>query len=130
VSADLERSAAEIALRVRCGALSAVALAEAALARIAAHDPALGAFTDVTAERALAEAAAVDRKVAAGADPGPLAGVPYAVKNLFDIKGLATRAGSKINRDDPPAARDAVLIERLQAAGAVLIGGQHGRVRL
>ena len=53
---------------------------------------------------------------------GPLAGVPFAVKNLFDVKGLSTRAGSKINRDLPPAPRDATLIERLEAAGAVLVG--------
>ncbi len=53
----------------------------------------------------------------------PLAGVPYAVKNLFDIKGVTTRAGSKINRDNPPAPADAFLIERMRAAGAVLLGG-------
>src|SRR6516225_9214104 len=53
---------------------------------------------------------------------GPLAGVPFAVKNLFDVKGLATRAGSRINRDLPPAGRDATLIERMEAAGAVLVG--------
>jgi 1-carboxybiuret hydrolase len=48
--------------------------------------------------------------------------VPFAVKNLFDVKGLPTRAGSKINRDSPPASRDATLIERLEAAGAILVG--------
>src|SRR6516225_4719991 len=53
---------------------------------------------------------------------GPLAGVPFAVKNLFDVKGLATRAGSKINRDRPPSSRDSILIERMEAAGAVLVG--------
>uniref|UniRef100_UPI00207CCE2F amidase family protein n=1 Tax=Escherichia coli TaxID=562 RepID=UPI00207CCE2F len=53
---------------------------------------------------------------------GPLAGVPFAVKNLFDIAGLATRAGSRINRDDAPATRDAALITRLKSAGAVLLG--------
>ena len=53
---------------------------------------------------------------------GPLAGVPFAVKNLFDVEGLATRAGSKINRDLAPAPRDATLIERMEAAGAVLVG--------
>lgn len=55
--------------------------------------------------------------------PGPLAGVPFAVKNLFDIKGLPTRAGSKINRDDPPAERNSVLAQRLENSGAVLVGG-------
>ena len=58
----------------------------------------------------------------AGLDVGPLAGVPFAVKNLFDVAGLPTRAGSKINRDRAPAARDATLIERLEAAGAMLVG--------
>ena len=53
---------------------------------------------------------------------GPLAGVPFAVKNLFDVKGLSTRAGSKINRDLAPSPRDATLIERMEAAGAVLVG--------
>ena len=48
--------------------------------------------------------------------------MPFAVKNLFDVKGLSTRAGSKINRDHPPATRDAALVERLEAAGAVLVG--------
>ena len=60
--------------------------------------------------------------IAAGEKVGPLAGVPFAVKNLFDVKGLATRAGSKINRDLAPSPRDATLIERLEAAGAVLVG--------
>ncbi|MEM1128950.1 MAG: AtzE family amidohydrolase, partial [Pseudomonadota bacterium] len=55
-------------------------------------------------------------------DPGPLAGVPFAVKNLFDVAGLPTRAGSKINRDRPPAAQDAVLVQRMRRSGAVLIG--------
>ena len=59
---------------------------------------------------------------AAGKPLGPLAGVPFAVKNLFDVKGMATVAGSKINRELPPASRDATLIERLEAAGAILVG--------
>jgi aspartyl-tRNA(Asn)/glutamyl-tRNA(Gln) amidotransferase subunit A len=98
--------------------MSAAAAVEAALGRIAQAEPALGAFTDVTAERARAKAAAVDASGAAG----PLAGVPFAVKNLFDVEGLATRAGSKINRELAPAGRDAALIRRLEAAGAVLVG--------
>src|SRR5262249_39084825 len=71
---------------------------------------------------ARARAQDIDAAIAAGKSVGPLAGVPFAVKNLFDVKGLSTRAGSKINRDLPPAARDATLIERLEAAGAVLVG--------
>jgi hypothetical protein len=82
----------------------------------------LNSFTDVLADRALKRARAIDAARAKRKKLGPLAGVPFAVKNLFDVKGLPTRAGSKINRDLPPAARDQPLIERLEAAGAILIG--------
>src|SRR5262249_35460733 len=102
--------------------VSALEVTEATLARIAKHDSVLNAFTDVTAERARAKARAIDAAIAAGQGVGPLAGVPFAVKNLFDVKGLTTRAGSKINRDRPAAERDATLIERMEAAGAVLVG--------
>ena len=115
-------SATEIAQAVKCGRLSALSVAEAALARIAQYDRVLNSFTDVTADRARATARAIDAAISAGKDAGPLAGVPFAVKNLFDVRGLTTRAGSKINRDLPPAPRDATLIERLEAAGAVLVG--------
>ena len=115
-------SATEIAQAVKCGRLSALSVAEAALARIAQYDHVLNSFTDVTADRARATARAIDAAISAGKDAGPLAGVPFAVKNLFDVRGLTTRAGSKINRDLPPAPRDATLIERLEAAGAVLVG--------
>jgi len=114
--------ALEIARRVRDGALSALAVTEAHLARIDAANPVLNAFTDVTRARALAKARTVDAKRAAGAPLGALAGVPYAVKNLFDVAGLPTRAGSKINRDLPPAAADGPLLARLEAADAVLVG--------
>jgi 1-carboxybiuret hydrolase len=115
-------SAAEIAQAVASRKMSALEATEAALTRIAKYDSVLNSFTDVTADRARATAHAVDAAIAAGKSVGPLAGVPFAVKNLFDIKGLATRAGSKINRDLPPSPRDATLIERLEAAGAVLVG--------
>jgi len=115
-------SAQEIMRAVTAGKVSAVSVTEAALARIARHDPVLNSFTDVTADRARAKARAVDAAVAAGQNAGPLAGVPFAVKNLFDVQGLPTRAGSKINRDRAPAPRDATLIERMEAAGAVLVG--------
>ena len=108
-------TAAEIAEGVRAGSLEPQQVVAAALARIAARNPALNAFTDVVADRAMARARL---KLS-----GPLAGVPFAVKNLFDIAGLPTRAGSKINRANPPATRDAVLVERLEAAGAILVGG-------
>jgi aspartyl-tRNA(Asn)/glutamyl-tRNA(Gln) amidotransferase subunit A len=115
-------SAAEIASAVSGRKLSALGVTEAALARIARHDTILNSFTDVTADRARAKARSIDAAIAAGKNPGPLAGVPFAVKNLFDVQGLSTRAGSKINRDLKPSPRDATLIERMEAAGAVLVG--------
>src|SRR6201991_3512075 len=115
-------SAAEIAQAVASRRMSAAVATEAALARIAEHNATLNCFTDVTAERARAKAKAIDAAIAAGKDVGPLAGVPFAVKNLFDVQGLATRAGSKINRDLKPSLRDATLIERMEAAGAGLGG--------
>ena len=117
-----DAAASDIAAAVRDGAASAAAVIEAALGRIAAAQPILNAFTAVTAERARMRAAAIDRAVAAGQDPGPLAGVPFAVKNLFDVAGLATLAGSRIEADSPVATADAPLIARLEAAGAVLVG--------
>jgi AtzE family amidohydrolase len=115
-------SAQEIAAAVRARTMSAVEAARAALERIKAGDGKLNSFTLVTEERALREAAAVDERVRRGEDPGPLAGVPYAVKNLFDIAGVTTLAGAKIEADAPPASRDATAVTRLQAAGAVLVG--------
>jgi 1-carboxybiuret hydrolase len=115
-------TAADIAGAVASGRISATRIVEGALARIREHDPVLNSFTAVTEQRALARAEAIDGKRAMGEKLGPLAGVPFAVKNLFDMAGLPTLAGSKINRTDPPAKRDAVLIERLEAAGAIAIG--------
>lgn len=118
----IEMGAHEIARNVQSGALSAVAVAETHLARIAAANPALNAYTDVTAARALAKARDIDARRMRGEKLGALAGVPFAVKNLFDVAGLPTRAGSKINRDLPPAATDGALVARLDAADAVLLG--------
>ncbi|BBO01268.1 MULTISPECIES: AtzE family amidohydrolase [Bradyrhizobium] len=117
-----EMTASDIASAVAGRRMSALDATEAALSRIKQHDGILNSFTDVTADRARAKARAVDADIAAGKEVGPLAGVPFAVKNLFDVAGLPTRAGSKINRDRAPAARDATLIERMEAAGAVLVG--------
>ncbi len=116
------RTAASIATEVRSGRTTARAEVQAALARIAAANPSINAFTDIVTERALGTAERLDAAIAAGRDPGPLAGVPFAVKNLFDVAGLATRAGSRINREHPPARRDAALVRRMEAAGAVLVG--------
>jgi AtzE family amidohydrolase len=115
-------TAAEIAADVGAGRTNATSVIEGALARIKKRNPTLNAFTAVTAERALAKARAIDAQRAAGKPLGPLAGVPFAVKNLFDVAGLPTLAGSKINRDRPSATADALLIARLEAAGAILVG--------
>lgn len=116
-------SAADIAGLVQSGAVSASEVVSATLGRIAERDDILNSFTDVVAERARRRAATIDDDLRRGGPVGPLAGVPFAVKNLFDIEGLATRAGSRINRERASAARDATLIARLEAAGAILVGG-------
>src|SRR6202521_2915150 len=117
-----EASALDTARAVQRGEITAAAVIEAALGRIERRNPSLNAFTEVTAARARRQAAAVDLRRAKGEPQGALAGVPFAVKNLFDVKGIPSRAGSKINRELPPADRDSPLIERLEAAGAVLVG--------
>lgn len=119
---DFQSKAFEIAAAVRDGRISATEALRVSLARIEVSNPALNAFTAVTSERARARAAAIDQARDEGKALGPLAGVPFAVKNLFDVAGLATLAGSKINRDNPPAQADAMLVQRLEAAGAVLVG--------
>ncbi len=118
----LDGPAQAIASAVASGRASAREVTQAALARIGTRNAALGAFTDVTAARALASADAIDAARARGETLGPLAGAPFAVKNLFDVAGLPTRAGSKINRDRAPAEKDATLVARLESAGAILLG--------
>jgi AtzE family amidohydrolase len=115
-------SATELAAAVRDGHISAARIARNTLDAIERRGPTYNCFTSVTADRALREAESVDRALASGHDPGPLAGVPYAVKNLFDVAGIVTLAGSKINRDHAPAGSDATIVQRLAGAGAVLVG--------
>jgi AtzE family amidohydrolase len=117
-----QEPAHSIADAVRSGQVTARLVAEQHLAAIARRNGKLNAYTDVTANRALARADSIDAARAQGQSLPPLAGVPFAVKNLFDVDGLVTRAGSKINRDHPPAQQDATLITRMEAAGAVLLG--------
>ena len=116
----------------RAGRTSASKIVEAALARIRARDPLLNSFTAVTEQRALARAQALDAGARARRTRyRPLAGVPFAVKNLFDIAGLPTLAGSKINRDAPPAnaRRDADRAARSRRRHPRR-RAQHGRIRL
>jgi amidase/aspartyl-tRNA(Asn)/glutamyl-tRNA(Gln) amidotransferase subunit A len=111
-----------MAQAIACGQVSAREILETRIARIEATDTRVNAFTGKSYARARAEADAVDARRARGERLGPLAGVPYAVKNLFDIQGEVTLAGSKVNRGNPPAANDAFLVARMRAAGAVLVG--------
>ena len=117
-------TAARIAADVAAGRRRATDVVTQALQRIAARNPALNAFTTVTAERALATAASIDAALSAGQPADPLAGVPFAaVKNLIDVAGLPTLAGSRINRGSPTRRGGwQLLVTRLEAAGAVLVG--------
>jgi Asp-tRNA(Asn)/Glu-tRNA(Gln) amidotransferase A subunit family amidase len=113
-------SARTIAADVAAGRISAVAVAERSLGRCETVHAALNAFTEIDRQGALARAAVVDRIVAGGGDPGPLAGVPVAVKDLIDHAGHVTTCGSSFYRETP--AVSATVVARLEAAGAVIVG--------
>lgn len=114
--------AVSIAEDVLSGKVSAVDITQAALTKISAKNNQLNCFTNITTETALQDAKNIDQEITKGNNPGVLAGVPFAVKNLFDIAGLTTLAGAKINAENPPAIQDATAIQRLKQAGAVLVG--------
>lgn len=114
-------SIAEAGREMRAGRLTARALAEDALDRIAALDDEVHAFILVTKSRALADAARADKELAAGTDRGPLHGIPYAVKDIYDTAGIATTCHSRLRLGNVPAA-DSVVAARLAAAGGVLLG--------
>jgi AtzE family amidohydrolase len=118
----LPTSATAIAAAFARGEVSAREISAATLARIAERNPALNAFTEVTAARVLAEADALDAARRRGEPSLPLAAVPYAVKNLFDIAGVTTLAGAKLLAGNPPANADAALVARMQSAGGLLTG--------
>ncbi len=117
-----QASCSEIAASVRAGRVTARAVIEDCLGRIARLDPSLGAFTNVTADRARAQADEIDARRARGEALGPMAGAPFAVKNLFDVEALTTLAGAKMMATQPPASADAFLIGKLVAADAILVG--------
>ena len=111
-----------IAHGVASGQFTASEVLAAYLQRIEATDAQVNAFTTPCFERAVQEANAIDQRRARGERLPPLAGVPYAVKNLYDIEGLVTLAGSTVNQANAPAQADAFLVQQLQASGAVLVG--------
>ena len=110
-----------LAARVRDKSLSAAEVTEATLDRITRLEPEIHAFTTVTASLARAAARAVDARLAAGEDPGPLAGVPVGIKDLVATAGVRTAMGSPLYRDFVPD-EDDIVVERLKAAGAIIIG--------
>jgi aspartyl-tRNA(Asn)/glutamyl-tRNA(Gln) amidotransferase subunit A len=110
------------AAALRSRQVRAIDLVQAALDRIERMDPVLRSWVVVDGERALAAARDADRDLATGSDRGPLQGIPVAVKDIIDAAGLPTRCGSSVLRDAGPAARDAPVVARLRAAGAIVLG--------
>ncbi|CAB4715861.1 MAG: amidase [Actinobacteria bacterium] len=110
----------ETARRITSGEVTARQVLEESLARIARHDGRLNAFSVVLADAARAEADARDAALAAGGTPGPLNGVPLAIKEELDVAGAVTTFGGDANVT--PAAADAELVRRLREAGAVIVG--------
>jgi aspartyl-tRNA(Asn)/glutamyl-tRNA(Gln) amidotransferase subunit A len=114
-------SIASLSARIRAGRLSPVACAEELLGRIAAFDERLHSFIRVMPERALAQARAAESALKGGLDLGPLHGIPYAAKDLFDVKGVPTTAGTRLLADNV-AGEDCAVVRKLAAAGMVLLG--------
>jgi aspartyl-tRNA(Asn)/glutamyl-tRNA(Gln) amidotransferase subunit A len=114
-------TARDIAEGVRTGGLTARAVVEEALAAIAAREPELHAFHHVMADEARAAADAVDRKIAGGEDPGPLAGVPVALKDNLCTRGVPTTCSSRILEGWLPP-YDATVVERVRRAGGIIVG--------
>jgi len=112
------------AYKIKTGKLSPVELTQAYLSRARESQPKLNAFVLITDETALREAKTAEREIRAGRYRGPLHGIPIAVKDLCDMKDLPTTASSKVRRGHRARA-DSAVIERLRAAGAVIIGKTH-----
>lgn len=121
----LPETAHETARAIARGEASALEVTQAALDRIEARDGELNCFTSITVERALSDADRVDAARRNGESLGPLAGVPFAVKNLYDVAGLTTLAGARLFAEQAPAHQDAPTVAALAKAGAVLIGATN-----
>lgn len=104
------------------GTVSAREIASATMERISGPPAGLNAFIETTGERMLAEAEKLDRARLRGEPLLPLAAVPYGVKNLFDVQGLTTLAGARVLARNPVARADALLLQRMRSAGAMLAG--------
>jgi Asp-tRNA(Asn)/Glu-tRNA(Gln) amidotransferase A subunit family amidase len=111
----------ELAATVRERRISAEELVRSSLERIDELNPALGAVISVR-EEALEEARALDERVVAGEDAGPLGGIPFLVKDMENVEGEPTTYGSLVFADAPPATADGLIPRRLRAAGAIFVG--------
>ena len=121
----LYKDANRISSAVRKGEVSAREITEAFIQRATTLNDKYNCFSQFLSNRALKEADRVDEIIGQGGDPGVLAGVPYGVKNLFDVEGVTTLAGSIMYKGQPAAEKDATVIKRLQKSGAILIGALH-----
>lgn len=117
---DLDAMA--IASAIRRSEISAKTVVENTLKNITERDRQLNCFTQILDASAIAAANRIDADLVQKKNLGTLAGVPFAVKNLFDVEGITTLAGSKIEREKPPATCDATVVSRLKQAGAILVG--------
>ena len=115
-------SAVEIARAVSEGRVSAREMVTRSLARIESFDEAINAFVHLAPEQALADADRIDAQIARGESPGPLAGVPFGVKDMDRCAGMPVSYGSLIHKGHPPTDADSVHIGRLRAAGAIPVG--------
>jgi aspartyl-tRNA(Asn)/glutamyl-tRNA(Gln) amidotransferase subunit A len=115
-------TAANLADRIRRRELSATEVCEAYIARIKRDNAALNAFVYLDEDRAREQAHAIDQRIQNGEDPGVFAGVPFAVKDMEDCKGMPTSKGSLLFKGGPPASDDAPHVARVRHAGAVMVG--------
>lgn len=118
-------SVRELATAIRAGTLTAKALVERCLARIDAVDDKVMAWRSVDRDGALADADACDREAASGEWRGPLHGIPFGVKDIIDVLGVPTRAGSRSRANAAPARIDATVVSRLRVQGAIPLGKTH-----
>lgn len=119
---SLPATIAEAGEALRDGSWTARTLTEAYLEHVEVLEPHLNAFIEVTAKRALATASTLDAELEAGGDRGPLHGIPVVFKDLYDVAGVRTTAGSRFLADSPPKKRDSAVVRSLKAAGVVPLG--------
>jgi aspartyl-tRNA(Asn)/glutamyl-tRNA(Gln) amidotransferase subunit A len=120
-AAAIDVTIAELSRAIAARTVTSLSITEQCLARIRERDTTINAFIAVLADQARAQAEAADREIASGRYRGPLHGVPVSLKDLIDVEGTPTTAASRV-RAGHTAARDAAVVTRLRAAGAVIIG--------